>query len=47
MEDVLKDTYGITVYQEQVMILSTIGNFTEAKPIPQNHWKELIDTMNG
>ena len=30
MEEYLKDTYGITVYQEQVMLLSQkLGNFTK------------------
>ena len=29
MEDILKETYGVTVYQEQVMLLSrTLGGFT-------------------
>jgi DNA polymerase III subunit alpha len=32
LEDYLKDTYGITVYQEQVMLLSqSLGNFSKGK----------------
>ena len=32
MERYLKDTYGITVYQEQVMLLSRLlGNFTRGE----------------
>jgi DNA polymerase-3 subunit alpha len=32
MEEYLKDTYGITVYQEQVMLLSQkLGNFTKGQ----------------
>lgn len=49
MEDVLKDTYGITVYQEQVMILSQrLANFTrgEADTLRKAIGKKLIDTMN-
>ena len=35
MEIYLKDTYGITVYQEQVMLLSRLlADFTEANPTP-------------
>ncbi len=33
MEKYLKDTYGVTVYQEQVMLLSRLlANFTRATP---------------
>ena len=32
MEETLKDTYGITVYQEQVMLLSQkLANFTKGR----------------
>lgn len=32
MKDILEDTYGITVYQEQVMLLSqALGNFTKGQ----------------
>jgi DNA polymerase-3 subunit alpha len=49
MERYLKDTYGITVYQEQVMLLSrTLANFTrgESDTLRKAMGKKLIDKMN-
>jgi DNA polymerase-3 subunit alpha len=49
MERYLKDTYGITVYQEQVMLLSrTLANFTggESDALRKAMGKKLIDKMN-
>ena len=31
MEEYLKDTYGITVYQEQVILSQKLGNFTKGE----------------
>ena len=49
MEKYLKDTYGITVYQEQVMLLSrVIANFTrgESDTLRKAMGKKLIDKLN-
>lgn len=49
MEKYLKDTYGITVYQEQVMLLSrTIANFTrgESDALRKAMGKKLIEKLN-
>ncbi len=49
MERYLKDTYGITVYQEQVMLLSRLlANFTrgESDSLRKAMGKKLIDKMN-
>lgn len=49
MEKYLKDTYGITVYQEQVMLLSRLlANFTrgESDTLRKAMGKKLIDKMN-
>ena len=49
MEKYLKDTYGITVYQEQVMLLSReIANFTrgESDALRKAMGKKLIDKLN-
>ena len=49
MERYLKDTYGITVYQEQVMLLSRLlANFTrgESDALRKAMGKKLIDKMN-
>lgn len=49
MEKFLKDTYGITVYQEQVMLLSReIANFTrgESDTLRKAMGKKLIDKLN-
>ena len=49
MEKYLKDTYGITVYQEQVMLLSReIANFTrgESDTLRKAMGKKLIDKLN-
>ncbi|MBP3227428.1 MAG: DNA polymerase III subunit alpha [Bacteroidaceae bacterium] len=49
MEEYLKDTYGITVYQEQVMLLSRkIANFTrgESDTLRKAMGKKLIDKLN-
>lgn len=49
MEDYLKDTYGITVYQEQVMLLSRkIANFTrgESDTLRKAMGKKLINKLN-
>ncbi|WP_329904353.1 DNA polymerase III subunit alpha [Porphyromonas pogonae] len=50
MERYLKDTYGITVYQEQVMLLSReLANFTrgESDSLRKAMGKKLIDKMNA
>ena len=50
MERYLKDTYGITVYQEQVMLLSRLlANFTrgESDTLRKAMGKKLIDKMNA
>lgn len=50
MERYLKDTYGITVYQEQVMLLSRLlANFTrgESDALRKAMGKKLIDKMNA
>ncbi|MFZ4457278.1 MAG: DNA polymerase III subunit alpha [Bacteroidales bacterium] len=50
MERYLKDTYGITVYQEQVMLLSRLlANFTrgESDELRKAMGKKLIDKMNA
>lgn len=49
MEKYLKDTYGITVYQEQVMLLSReIANFTrgESDALRKAMGKKLIEKLN-
>ena len=49
MEKFLKDTYGITVYQEQVMLLSReIADFTrgESDNLRKAMGKKLIDKLN-
>lgn len=49
MEKYLKDTYGITVYQEQVMLLSrVIANFTrgESDTLRKAMGKKLIEKLN-
>lgn len=49
MERYLKDTYGITVYQEQVMLLSRLlANFTrgESDALRKAMGKKLIEKMN-
>ena len=48
MEKYLKDTYGVTVYQEQVMLLSrTLANFTrgQSDTLRKAMGKKLIDKM--
>lgn len=50
MERYLKDTYGITVYQEQVMLLSRLlANFTrgESDGLRKAMGKKLIDKLNS
>lgn len=50
MERYLKDTYGITVYQEQVMLLSRLlANFTrgQSDELRKAMGKKLIDKMNS
>jgi len=50
MEEFLKDTYGITVYQEQVMLLSQkLANFTkgQADTLRKAMGKKQIDTLMG
>ena len=50
MEKYLKDTYGITVYQEQVMLLSRLlANFTrgQSDTLRKAMGKKLIDKMNA
>ncbi len=49
MERYLKDTYGITVYQEQVMLLSRLlANFTrgESDTLRKAMGKKMIEKMN-
>ena len=49
MDKYLKDTYGVTVYQEQVMLLSRLlANFTrgESDTLRKAMGKKLIDKMN-
>ncbi len=49
METILKETYGVTVYQEQVMLLSRVlGNFTrgDSDVLRKAMGKKLIDQMN-
>jgi len=49
MERYLQDTYGITVYQEQVMLLSRLlANFTggESDTLRKAMGKKMIDKMN-
>jgi DNA polymerase-3 subunit alpha len=49
MEKYLKDTYGVTVYQEQVMLLSRLlADFTrgESDTLRKAMGKKLIDKMN-
>ena len=49
MEKYLKDTYGVTVYQEQVMLLSRqLANFTrgESDALRKAMGKKLIEKMN-
>ena len=51
MEEILKDTYGITVYQEQVMLLSQkIGDFSKGeadilRKAMGKKQKEVLDKM--
>ncbi len=48
MEDILSDTYGITVYQEHVMLLSQkLANFTggEADTLRKAMGKKQLDTL--
>ncbi|MBQ7222313.1 MAG: DNA polymerase III subunit alpha [Bacteroidales bacterium] len=50
MEDILKDTYGVTVYQEQVMLLSRkLANFTpgEADTLRKAMGKKKLDVLMG
>jgi DNA polymerase-3 subunit alpha len=50
MEEYLKDTYGITVYQEQVMLLSQkLAGFTkgQADTLRKAMGKKQIDTLMG
>jgi len=50
MEDILQDTYGITVYQEQVMLLSRkLANFTrgEADTLRKAMGKKIIELLNS
>ena len=50
MEEILQDTYGITVYQEQVMLLSRkLANFTrgEADTLRKAMGKKIIDLLNS
>ena len=50
MEDLLQDTYGITVYQEQVMLLSRkLADFTrgEADTLRKAMGKKIIDLLNS
>lgn len=50
MEDILKDTYGITVYQEQVMLLSQkLAGFTkgQADTLRKAMGKKLIQVLDG
>ena len=50
MEEILQDTYGITVYQEQVMLLSRkLANFTrgQADTLRKAMGKKIIDLLNS
>lgn len=50
MEEFLNDTYGVTVYQEQVMLLSQkLANFTkgEADKLRKAMGKKMIDVLNS
>ena len=50
MEDILQDTYGITVYQEQVMLLSRkLADFTrgQADTLRKAMGKKIIDLLNS
>ena len=50
MEEYLKETYGVTVYQEQVMLLSRkLAGFTkgEADQLRKAMGKKLIDVLNS
>ena len=50
MEEALQDTYGITVYQEQVMLLSRkLANFTrgQADTLRKAMGKKIIDLLNS
>ncbi len=50
MEEYLNETYGVTVYQEQVMLLSRkLANFTkgEADLLRKAMGKKLIDVLNS
>ena len=50
MEEFLQDTYGVTVYQEQVMLLSQkLANFTkgEADKLRKAMGKKQIDILNS
>ena len=50
MEGTLQDTYGITVYQEQVMLLSRkLANFTrgQADTLRKAMGKKIIDLLNS
>ncbi len=50
MEKYLKDTYGVTVYQEQVMLLSRLlANFTrgQSDTLRKAMGKKLIEKMNA
>ena len=50
MEEILQDTYGITVYQEQVMLLSRKrANFTrgQADTLRKAMGKKIIDLLNS
>ncbi len=49
MEEILKETYGITVYQEQVMLLSQkLANFTkgDADTLRKAMGKKQLDVLN-
>ena len=50
MEEILKDTYGVTVYQEQVMLLSQkLAGFSKGKAdkLRKAMGKKKIDVMEG
>ena len=50
MEEILQDTYGITVYQEQVMLLSRkLADFTrgEADTLRKAMGKKIMDLLNS
>lgn len=49
LEDILKDTYGVIVYQEQVMLIATkIADFSkgEADTLRKAMSKKLVDELN-